>query len=586
MKKAMKQSTLVFLLNGCSVALLIGVIISLFAYVSINGSMVQASADRFSLNENAIRFMNGSAYLTNEVRGYAATADKDHYDKYWNEVNNLKNRDAGVQNMKDIGITAEEQAKIEEMSALSNTLVPLEEEAMKNAEAGDREAAVNYVYGSDYSAQIAKIDQLKTEFQTMLGTRTQNQINQLEGLGIVCQWITILFVLLVVVMQVFNFLVTKRKVLKPMIEIQQEMEEIAQGNLNSHFEREGDSSEIGMLTYAMINTKNELKRYIGDISDKLSKMAGGNMDQHVDIDYIGDFEPIKTALETILSSLNQTLSQINESAEQVSSSADQVSSGSQMLAQGSTEQAGSVGQLADVVSQMSYSIKDSADSASKARLLSEATSDELTRGNQEMQQLTEAIRHISETSSQIGAIIKTIEDIASQTNILALNATIEAARAGEAGKGFAVVADEVRNLAQKSAQSAKNTSTLIENTVKAVNDGCEIADRTAGTLLEIVESSRKSTELIESIAANAAHEEETINQVAQGFDQISSVVQTNSATAEQSAAASEELSGQAQMLKNLVGQFKLSAKESRYFPGSLVVPEEQEPVKQFASSKY
>lgn len=241
----------------------------------------------------------------------------------------------------------------------------------------------------------------------------------------------------------------------------------------------------------------------------------------------------------------------------MTSGSTQVSSGAQALSQGTTEQASSIEELASTIQLISDQVRQNADSALQAQQTIREVGGKLTKSNQEMQGLTEAMGEISSSSSQIGKIIKTIEDIAFQTNILALNAAVEAARAGAAGKGFAVVADEVRNLAGKSSEASKSTASLIEATISAVKGGASLADETAASLLEVVEGTQVIIAQINQIADSSAEQAASIAQVTLGVEQISAVVQTNSATAEESAATSEELSGQAQILKELVGGFKL-----------------------------
>lgn len=272
---------------------------------------------------------------------------------------------------------------------------------------------------------------------------------------------------------------------------------------------------------------------------------------------------MKWALETLIAMrdingrLSSTLSQINQAANQVSAGSDQVSSGAQALSQGATEQASSVEELAATITDISGQVKSNAESALNAKEKSEMAGTEIAASNQKMQELIAAMEEISKSSQEIGKVIKTIEDIAFQTNILALNAAVEAARAGAAGKGFAVVADEVRNLASKSADAAKSTTALIEGAITAVSNGTQLVDVTAKSLLSVVTGTQEVASIVNDISTASAEQASSIAQVTQGIDQISSVVQTNSATAEESAAASEELSGQAQMLNNLVGQFKL-----------------------------
>lgn len=230
--------------------------------------------------------------------------------------------------------------------------------------------------------------------------------------------------------------------------------------------------------------------------------------------------------------------------------------GAQALAQGTAEQVSSIEQLSATVSEISGHIKNNAEHASKANLFVNQVGSKIEESNRNMSQMIEAMAQINTSSGQIGKIIKTIEDIAFQTNILALNAAVEAARAGTAGKGFAVVADEVRNLASKSSKSAKDMTLLIENSLLQVENDTKIVDTIAKSFTQVMEDARAITNDIEQISADSNHQSDAIGQVIQGVEQISNVVQTNSVTAEQSAAASEELSGQAQTLKELVGRFK------------------------------
>ncbi|NCC88476.1 MAG: hypothetical protein EOM05_11555 [Clostridia bacterium] len=255
--------------------------------------------------------------------------------------------------------------------------------------------------------------------------------------------------------------------------------------------------------------------------------------------------------------LNSTLYEFNVASDQVASGSNQVASGAQALSQGATEQASSIEELSATVNEITTQIKETAENAEKAKQISIDASVATNQSQQQMEKMIAAMNEISNTSNEIGKIIKNIDDIAFQTNILALNAAVEAARAGLAGKGFAVVAEEVRNLAGKSAESAKITATLIESSLNAINNGSKIVSDTAKSLEDVVIGSKNSSEVIQSIADASIEQSQSIAQVNIGIGQISDVVQTNSATAEESAAASEELSGQAQMLKELISKFKL-----------------------------
>lgn len=368
--------------------------------------------------------------------------------------------------------------------------------------------------------------------------------------------VVVLTILAIIVGIVVSVMLANR-IAKPVIEVEAAAKAMSEGILQIDIKHHGND-EIGNLAHSMRSTISTLSSYVHDIDTATSQMANGNFNINPPTKpFIGDFLPIQASFEKLSKQMSEALSQIMVSSDQVSSGSDQVSSGAQALSQGATEQASSIQELSATILEISQQVKLSAGNANDARVQVERASGEVEESNHQMQQMIEAMNEISEKSAEIGKIIKTIDDIAFQTNILALNAAVEAARAGAAGKGFAVVADEVRNLAGKSAEAAKNTTALIEETVFAVENGTRIADVTAKAMLGVVDGTRNVSQLINTIAIASNEQAGAIAQVTMGVDQISSVVQTNSATAEQSAAASEELSGQAQMLKDLVGKFKI-----------------------------
>ena len=344
----------------------------------------------------------------------------------------------------------------------------------------------------------------------------------------------------------------------PLRELEKSAGQIVGGDFDIHVTYES-KDEMGSLAKAFKNMTMILGDVIADASRLLSEMSNGNFDVRTRAEerYVGQFQGLLLSIRKLNRDLSMTLGQINQSADQVSSGAGQVSNGAQALAQGATEQAASVEELAATITNISHQVKQTADNAMEARHQANTAGDEVDECNTQMKDMMAAMEEITRTSNEIGKIIKTIEDIAFQTNILALNAAVEAARAGEAGKGFAVVAEEVRSLASKSSVASKNTAELIESSIEAVARGTKIANSTAGSLTKVVDQVRSASGKVDAIANAAEEQSGAIEQVTLGVDQISSVVQTNSATAEESAAASQELSEQASMLKSLVAKFSL-----------------------------
>ena len=516
------------------------------------------------LTAAAQQFLDASGYLTEQARACAATGEAIYHDNYQNEVNNLQNRETGYSRMEQVGITDEEKALITEMSQISNTLVPLEESAMSSAMAGDIDSALEYVFGEDYSSDLSRIQSLQDEFVETFQARLASEIEQQRTLVSIMQIVVIIIVCLIIVFQLFSTMFTRKKVIRPLKIIQEEMLEFSKGNLSIGGKLQEDTSELGMLVSSVHQMRDHLKEFIEDIHNKLLQIAQGDLDIKMDIAYIGDLAAIETSLKKISTSLSDAFREIDLASNQVASGADQISNGAQALSQGATEQASAVEELSATVQEISMRINQNAKDTDSANNLTMLTGTKVNESKQKMQELMTAMDEIKQTSHQIQGIIKTIDDIAFQTNILVLNAAVEAARAGAAGKGFAVVADEVRSLAGKSTEASQNTQELIKNSISAVERGGALATDAAKVLDETVEAADQVVASIKRIATASAEQAQATDQIAQGLDQVSSVVQNNSATAEESAAASEELSGQASMLKTLVGRFKIANASTGY----------------------
>lgn len=345
-------------------------------------------------------------------------------------------------------------------------------------------------------------------------------------------------------------------IVRPLRQVQEAATEMSKGNLRYKITYDS-KNEVGIVAQALKSSMATLSSYVQDIDVALATMSDGDFNIAPTVPFIGDFENIERSFISFSTKMSQTLEQINIAADQVSSGSDQVSSGAQALSQGATEQASAIEELSATIAEITEQIKQNAQNVKNANVLIEATAKEVNNGHEKMQSMVGAMKDISEKSGEISKIIKTIDDIAFQTNILALNAAVEAARAGSAGKGFAVVADEVRNLAQKSAEAAKVTTELIEGSILAVDNGERIAAETAGSLEVIVVNAKQISATVDEISDASDQQAEGAGQITVGVDQIASVIQTNSATAEESAAASEELSSQATLLKGLVSDFKL-----------------------------
>ncbi len=363
-------------------------------------------------------------------------------------------------------------------------------------------------------------------------------------------------VIAILIVSIWLFVYVMKRIVAPVQVITGASRNLADGRLDFQIDV-NDNNEIGELSATLNTSVRNLKMYISDITKVLESLAAGNLASESEIEYIGDFVQIQKAIETISREQSSIMEQIRSSASQVDSGANQVAMGAQSLAQGSTEQASEVDNLMHMIEQVTEQINNNAQSAAITTSEADKVGEQIHICNGQMQEMADAMRQISACSGEIQHIIKTIDDIAFQTNILALNAAVEAARAGSAGKGFAVVADEVRNLAAKSADAVKDTTELIDKTLHMVESGSRLTDVTQESLNSVVNGAGVVTSQIKVISDASREQETAINRIKDSITQISTVIQSNSATSEESAAASEELAGQAQMLKSLIGKFQL-----------------------------
>ncbi|MEG2813571.1 MAG: methyl-accepting chemotaxis protein [Oscillospiraceae bacterium] len=444
---------------------------------------------------------------------------------------------------------------VDDFESFMTQTVPAKEKVISLLETGATKEAVN-VMNEEYTPNFIKAAEA-------LGTINKNIETRIDqfgtGLAKANKNSIIYLVIFAVVGGIVSIIVCnalKQSIVPPIKEIEETAIKMAQGKFD-HVIKYHSQDEIGLLAENMRTMSTTTEEIITDITRGLIEISKNNFDITPEANYVGEYDNIKNAMASIVVDLSKTMSNIVQASEQVNSGSQQVSDGAQALSQGATEQASAIEELSASINDISKQIKSTAADAQSANILSHDAEKEVEVGNDQMKEMIEAMSNISNTSDEIERIIKTISDIAFQTNILALNAAVEAARAGAAGKGFAVVAEEVRNLASKSDEAAKNTTVLIQSSIEAVANGSKIADNTAESLEKIVESTKKTSELIMNIAQTSNEEASSVSQVTQGLEQISAVVQTNSATAEESAAASEELSGQSAILNELMTKFNL-----------------------------
>ena len=565
MFRNLKMSVKLMLGFGITVAIsAIMMIIAIMNLQSVGGLTDKLYQSPFTVSTQSIMLQKELQNIGREMRGMVLYEDPSYIDSVLASRDKARNSLAIAQ-PRFLG----DQQMIDDMYEILDELDATSNEIYQLVVSGKMDEAKQILSTDFWTLMKSGLETSQGIVDFALGKALEfnsNASSTLENARVLLIFLLVVMVALCAVIAV----VLSRSVSRPVSQITDAAKQLAAGTLDIEIPYQA-RDELGSLAEAFREMSCSLKAVIADVDLQLGAMSQGNFAVSPQAEYIGDYVSIKNAIVNINASLSRTLHQINLSADQVFSSSEQVSSGAMSVSQGATEPASSVEELAATLAEFSDQVRDTSANAAECRRSTSQTGNEVMSSNQQMQEMISAMHEISDQSAQIRQIIKTIEDLAFQTNILALNASVESARAGEAGKGFAVVASEVRNLANKSTEASKHTSALIEDTIKAVEKGTGIANTTAKSLNLVVDSTKKVVTTVEKIASAAEWQAGSIAQITQGIGQISSVVQANSATAEESAAASEELSGQAQMLKSLVGQFRLSRAEGtdvpRHLPG-------------------
>lgn len=530
-------------------------IVFLIMTIAVNLVSSNAQSEQLNATKALNQYRNASKRLTYSVQSYAVTGNKSYYDDYMRELNEDKSREKAIEVLKSINIKSSEWEELNNISGLSDGLVPIEEKALECASGGDTETACSYVFSDEYGDTTSQINLLTDNVIDKIQDRNSDKRKVLNIIMIVIQVLFIgAFVFIVNdILKIIRF--ARKELLAPVEKVSLQMAELADGNFKAPLDLKEDESEVGSMVASINFMKQNITGMVREISDTLEQMSNGDYNVNIQQEYVGEFIQIKDSFISIGEKMRKTLYTIREVSGHIDNGSEQLACAAEDLAEGCTAQAMQVAELVNIIGGMTDSMETNASAASESVGIAAMAGESLQAGNQKMQELIDAISEISRCSEQIGSIIGDIEDIASQTNLLSLNAAIEAARAGEAGKGFAVVAEQVKSLAEESAQAAGRTTTLIETTIEAVDKGISIANETAANMSEVMDGARDATQKMGQIASMLQHDVKRMHEVNDNISQVSAVVDNNSATSEETAAISQEQNQQVEAMVSLMNQF-------------------------------
>ena len=541
-----RKVILMMLISGLFSIVVIGVLFANMLHYINNVTVADQSVKICRINVNS---------AARNIREMALNDDASTYDSYEETVKRLLAEvDTSLKALKDTGIVPD--SSYEEYAAALSEWGNVGYSIMEEIKNGNKEQAVNEIFDDCVPAlnnlvQIAiKLDDITDEVKAQTARTTYI----FTFAGIVCIIVCLAFAWMLTGKTSKRVLET---ILEPLRAVEDVAKELTEGNLHSTLEYRSED-EIGRLAHSMRKSIRILGSYVDDIGRAMKLFAEGNFDVQPEVEWKGDFVGILDSFMMFEKSIADTIKGIQNVSNEVSSAAEQVASSSNDLADGATNQAAVVEELTATVAGVSEQVERNSQSAKEISARVDKLGNAILESNGKMHEMVDSMNEISDASKEIDKIIATINEIASQTNLLALNASIEAARAGEAGRGFAVVANQVNVLADQSAQAAKESSALIESSVRAVEKGMVIAGQTATQLEAVADSSKMITEEVTNIAETLETQTSEIQQINEGIEQINDVVQTNSATAEECAASSEEMSSEAENLREMIRKFKIA----------------------------
>ena len=540
-------------------ALISGIVgsVLLVVFMFTNFLLTSSSAEQLESTMFLNQYQTGSKNLTTALQSYVATGDSIYYDNYMKELNEDKNRDIAWEGLKGNDITDEEWATFEKIASLSEGLVPLEEEAFRLGAEGKITEAAAIVFGAEYKAAASEMMTLMDSCIADIQARMAREKTILNVIMAVCAVMFALSFVYLVKTLIDTTKFSQKELLKPILKVSDELEQLARGDFHSETTMYIDESEVGQMVQSIVFMKQNVSNMIYEISDVLAQMGQGNYKVQIVQEYVGDFVQIKESMLKIVADTKNALMTIRNTAQEIDGGSEQLAKAAMDLAEGCTVQAAKVSTIADEIEKMSVTMKEKSQDANDAVVLSTKAGEVLMTSNSKMEELKEAISEIHKCSDEISTIISSIENIANQTNLLSLNAAIEAARAGEAGKGFAVVADQVKALAEQSAQAAGETTKLIEMTVEAVQKGIIITDATAENMNQVMVSAAEATNKMEQMAEALGVEANRMVDINEHVSEVAGIVDNNSATSEETAAISEEQTAQVATMVQMLEQFEI-----------------------------